>query len=67
MVTITPHCDGLGINSCMLSSSCIVILEEDEFSTSVVDREPPQVDPATGMLEVHCNTDADYDDSENVF
>ena len=40
----------------------IVIVEEDELSTSVVDREPQRVDPATGMLEVHYNTHAECDD-----
>ena len=47
---------------CMFSSPCLVIVEEEEMSTSIVEREPQQVDPATGMLEIHCNKSAEHDD-----
>ena len=57
------------ICSVLTFSLCEVIVEEEEeMSTSNVEREPQRVDPATGMLEVHCNMEADHDEwqSNNI-
>lgn len=41
---------------------CVVIVEEEEMSTSVLEREPQWVDPATGIVEVQCNVNAEHDE-----
>lgn len=50
----------------MFYSPCLVIVEEEEMSTSIVEREPQLVDPATGMLEIHCNNSAEHDDWQSI-
>ena len=61
MVSLTLLCKSYC--SVLTFSLCEVIVEEEEeMSTSNVEREPQHVDPTTGMLEVHCNMEADHDE-----